>query len=85
MNKPTRFKFEPDPPVAGEDLVIVYKGPAKRIEVSFGDGKSTHVTPDGNGRVVVSAPGWADEVMVSDGTGFEHGGYDHRNVIQMQQ
>lgn len=76
-----RFKLDPDPPVAGKPLEIIYIGPAKVIVMQVDGGKEKRLEPDDEGRIVVEKVGSGDELMLSDRGGIE--GYVHRRITHL--
>ena len=75
----SRFKVDPDPPVAGKPLEVTYVGPATVVEYQVDGHKSVKVKLDKNGKFRIASLPAGDEIMISDNRGLP--GYLHKKVI----
>lgn len=75
----SRFKVDPDPPVAGKPLEITYVGPATVVEYQVDGHKSVKVKLDKEGKFRIASLPAGDEIMFSDNRGLP--GYLHKKVI----
>ena len=66
----SRFKIDPNPPVAGKPATVTYIGSAKSVEYQADDGKPVRVTPDENGKFVIDPVPSGDELALSDNLGL---------------
>ena len=49
----SRFRIDPNPPVAGRSLSVTYIGPADEVEYQIDDGTAVRIRPDENGRFLI--------------------------------
>ncbi|MBK8974418.1 MAG: hypothetical protein IPM29_00685 [Planctomycetes bacterium] len=77
----SRFRIQPDPPVAGQPLTVTYVGPAREVEWQVDGGAAHRVQPDANGRFRIDPVPTGDEIMFSDNLGVP--GYLHREILEV--
>ncbi|GEM_PF-3294603 len=78
----SRFRIEPDPPVAGKPLKVFYLGPATTVEWQV-DGKDPiRVKPNTDGGFTIPSVPPGTEIMFSDLLGLP--GYLHRRIVHLQ-
>lgn len=66
----SRFRVQPDPPVAGQAAEVTYLGPARDVEWQVDDGTSVSVQPDANGRFQIDPVPSGRSLMLSDNLGL---------------
>ena len=66
----SRFRIQPDPPVAGRSLEVTYIGPAQEVEWQVDAGSPQRVTPDANGKFVLDPVPSGRSLMLSDNLGL---------------
>ncbi|MHC4079550.1 MAG: hypothetical protein ACYTGW_10210 [Planctomycetota bacterium] len=76
----SRFRIQPNPPVAGKKLEVTYIGPADVVEYQVDDETSVRVTPDANGKFTIDPLPAGDELMLTDNLGQP--GYLHAEIVQ---
>jgi hypothetical protein len=77
----SRFKIDPDPPVAGKDVDVTYVGPASEVEYQVDGHDPVKVTPDKDGKFRIKSLRSGKELMLSDNLGLP--GYLHRNIVEL--
>lgn len=75
---PSRFRIQPDPPVAGQAVTVTYVGPATEVEWQVDGQPPVRVKPDAHGRFKIDPLPSGVEFMLSDRRGLP--GYLHRNI-----
>ena len=76
---PSRFKVQPDPPVAGQPVEVTYSGPAKFVEYQVDGQPAVRVRPDADGKFRIDPLPAGDELMFSDNLGLP--GYLYREIV----
>lgn len=66
----SRFRINPDPPVAGQAAVVTYLGPAAEVEWQVDDGDPVRVRPDANGTFQIDPVPSGRSLMMSDNLGL---------------
>jgi hypothetical protein len=66
----SRFRIDPDPPVAGQAVSVTYLGPAREVEWQVDDGSTTRVQPDANGEFQIDPLPSGRSLMLSDNLGL---------------
>jgi hypothetical protein len=66
----SRFRVQPDPPVAGQPADVTYLGPARDVEWQADDGTPVRVRPDANGRFQIDPVPSGRSLMLSDNLGL---------------
>jgi hypothetical protein len=77
----SRFHLQPDPPVAGQALVVTYVGPATVVEWQVDGQAPRKVKPDAHGRFTIPNVPAGVELMLSDRRGLP--GYLHRFILHL--
>lgn len=77
---PSRFRIQPDPPVAGQPVEVTYSGPAKFVEYQVDGQPAVRVRPGADGKFRIDPMPSGDELMLSDNLGLP--GYLHREIIE---
>ena len=77
----SRFRIDPNPPVAGRSLSVTYIGPADEVEYQIDDGTAVRIRPDENGRFLIDRVPTGDEIMFSDRLGVP--GYLHSDIVEV--
>jgi hypothetical protein len=70
MRDGSRFKIDPNPPVAGQPLTITYIGPASEIEYQVDGQPAVKAKPDKNGKVHIAHMPSGQELALSDNLGI---------------
>lgn len=74
----SRFRIDPDPPVAGQPAEVTYLGPAREVEWQVDDGSPQQVRPDANGKFQLDPVPHGRSLMLSDNLGLP--GYLQRRI-----
>ncbi len=77
----SRFRLQPDPPIAGRPVEVTYVGPATEIEWQADGGKPVKVKPGKNGKFTIRSVPSADSLMLTDNRGMS--GYLHRKITHI--
>jgi hypothetical protein len=77
----SRFRVDPDPPVAGQSVSVTYIGPATEVEWQVDGGAPTRVQPDRDGKLRIDPLPSGTELMLSDNLGLP--GYLHRRIVNL--
>jgi len=77
----SRFRIQPDPPVAGKPAEVTYVGPATEVEWQADDGTPVRVKPGKDGRFTIPKVPSADSLMFTDHRGLP--GYLYRDVTHL--
>lgn len=78
-NNGSRFKIEPNPPVAGERATVTYVGPAREVEWQVDGQDPVSVKPNDNGKFVIDPVPDGIELWLSDNLGLP--GHLHSNIV----
>jgi hypothetical protein len=79
MNGDSRFRVQPNPPVAGQPVEVTYIGPATEVEYQVDAGNPRKVKPDKDGKFTIASVPSGDELILSDNLGLP--GYLHTNIV----
>ena len=79
LREGSRFRVEPDPPVAGKPLDVTYIGPARDVEWQVDGSDPVKATPDKDGKLRIDPVPAGKELMLSDNLGLP--GYLHRDIL----
>ncbi len=71
----SRFRIDPDPPVAGNKVTVTYVGPATEVEWQVDANSSEKVTPDKDGKFCIDPMPHGTELSLTDNLGLP--GYLH--------
>jgi hypothetical protein len=77
---PSRFRIQPDPPVAGQPVEVTYSGPAKFVEYQVDGQPAVRVRPGADGKFRIDPVPSGDELMLSDNLGLP--GYLYREIVE---
>lgn len=79
-NEGSRFRVQPDPPEAGQPLVVTYLGPAREVEYQIDGQPPIRLRPDRNGRFRIEVLPRGRSLMLSDNLGLP--GYLQRRIFE---
>lgn len=77
----SRFRIDPDPPVAGQAVTVTYIGPATEVEWQVDGGAANRARPDQDGKFRIDPLPSGTELMLSDNLGLP--GYLHRQIVNL--
>ena len=81
MKDGSRFKIDPDPPIAGNSVCVTYIGAASEVEWQVDGDDPVKVKPDKDGKFKIKSLPSGDELFLSVNRGLP--GYLQRDITHL--